>query len=224
MKYKQSDIHEVIGNFKKYSGARDRYSSFDYCYNYFFSTPGEGIVKDAERSCMALGFYLASWGMLRGSSFLLNKSAKYYEPLIKYIGNMDKSVWSIDIDTMEGENLKVVLSIYNDIKDLTIKDNNSHLTLTTKIMLGVFGFIPAFDQNFGNTFRLIFGEDCGFRSLNNNAVDCIRKFYLSNQEDIDRLAATTYTKSFQTGEATAIHYPKAKIIDMYGFQKSFKGD
>jgi len=157
--------------------------------------------------------------MLRGSSFLLGKSAKYYQPLIKYIGNIDKNVWTIDIDNMEDKNIQIVLNIYNDIKNITIEDNNSHLTLVTKIMLGVFGFIPAYDQYFGNTFREIFDSECGFRSVNENSLKCIREFYINNKVDIDSLSAATFTKNFHTGQPTDINYPKAKIIDMYGFQK-----
>ncbi len=45
-----------------------RYASFDYCFNYFQSfrtRPGE-LVSPAnlEQSCLQLGFYLASWGII----------------------------------------------------------------------------------------------------------------------------------------------------------------
>ena len=69
-----------------------RYASFDYCFNYFQEKHKNGeiktIVKDSKNiqlSCLQLGFYLASWGMYRGSTFLLQKSVKIFEPLIKYI-------------------------------------------------------------------------------------------------------------------------------------------
>ncbi|EKM28037.1 hypothetical protein VCHENC02_6024, partial [Vibrio harveyi] len=39
-------------------------------------------MGDMEKSCLALGFYLASWGMFRGSSFMLEKSAKNFENLV----------------------------------------------------------------------------------------------------------------------------------------------
>ncbi|MFP4460510.1 MAG: hypothetical protein ACLFSQ_13095 [Candidatus Zixiibacteriota bacterium] len=87
----------------------------------------------------------------------------------------------------------------------------------TKILLGVFGFIPAFDNYFGNTFRAISGGQCGFRSVNEKSLSFIKEFYDSNKSTIDRLSDETYTTDFITGEKTNINYPRAKIIDMYGF-------
>jgi len=37
--------------------------------------------------------------------------------------------------------------------------------------------------------------------------------------EIDALSAETQTIDFKTGNPTGIHYPKAKIIDMYGWIK-----
>ena len=165
---------------------------------------------------MTLGFYLASWGMLRGSSFLLGKSAKYYVPLIEYVAGLDEKIWEIDADTLR-DNISDVLAIYGQIKSLTVKGNNSHLTLVTKIMLGVFGFIPAYDLYFCNTFRKIFGESHGFRSVNKRSLGAICDFYEDNKTEIDFAAASLFTRDFLTGQLTAHNYPKSKIIDMYGF-------
>ena len=88
-------------------------------------------------------------------------------------------------------------------------------------MLGVFGFIPAFDNYFGNTFRGIF-NDCGFRSINYKSLDCIQQFYEHNKEDIDNLASQTFITDFKSGTKTNSQYTKAKIIDMYGFTKGLK--
>jgi hypothetical protein len=45
-----------------------------------------------QLSCLHLSFYLASWGMFRGSSFLLEKSAKFFEPLVRTISSIDAKV------------------------------------------------------------------------------------------------------------------------------------
>ena len=82
MPYKQNDIKAVVLKFQCENSPTERYSSFDYCYNYFSQTSPDALLKNMEKSCLAIGFYLASWGMFRGSSFLLQKSVKYYEPLI----------------------------------------------------------------------------------------------------------------------------------------------
>ena len=214
------DIETIVNEFKSQSNPDDRYSSFDYCYNYF-RTSGD-LSQDIEKSCLALGFYLASWGMLRGSSFLLQKSAKHFEPTIRYIAALDKSVWYIDVDKYDDKNIKTIIKIYSDIRSLLIINNNSDLTLVTKVLLGIFGFIPAFDNYFCNSFREISGGQCGFRKVNEKSLLHIRRFYESNKNAIDKLSAETFTKDFLTGQDTTVNYPKAKIIDMYGFTAGLK--
>jgi len=95
MKYQQNDIGEMVMTFQIANNPTDRYASFDFCYHYFRRSSSRDLLHDMEKSCLVIGFYLASWGMLRGSSFLLNKSAKYYEPLIEYIANLDEEIWDI---------------------------------------------------------------------------------------------------------------------------------
>ena len=81
------------------------------------------------------------------------------------------------------------------------------LTLITKIMLGVFGNIPAFDTYFVTAF--------GVRSLNQNSLRKIKDFYDANRVQIDELDIRT--KDFHTSGLTHRMYPKAKIIDMIWF-------
>jgi hypothetical protein len=56
--------------------------------------------------------------------------------------------------------------------------------------------------------------------VNRDSLRCIKSFYESNKEDIDSLADSTYTFDFLTGQRSQVKYTKAKIIDMYGFNKS----
>ncbi|ERP96146.1 hypothetical protein Q674_05110 [Acinetobacter sp. COS3] len=212
---KVENLTAMIDVFKAQSEPIDRYTSFDYCYNYFKTT--EDLTADLEKSCLVLGFYLASWGMLRGSSFLLQKSIKYFQPLIEYYAKLDKAVWEIDIDQYSNENIEQIMDIYDKTKGLIIADNRTHLTLVTKILLGVFGFIPAFDQYFCQTFRKLSNNKCGFRVVNPTSLALLNEFYLSNKLEIDEVSENTYTKDFKTGDKTDISYPKAKIVDMYGF-------
>ena len=184
--------------------------------NYYFLN-SEDLTEDIEKSCLVFGFYLASWGMYRGSSFLLQKSVKYFEPTIQYVSKLDKSVWTIDIDNYNSVNMATIQSIYAEIKSRIVSNDNADLTLVTKILLGIFGFVPAFDNYFCDTFRNISKGECGFRKLNTNSLSVIRNFYEANRASIDDLSKQTFTTNFLTGEKTKINYPKAKIVDMYGF-------
>jgi hypothetical protein len=51
-----------------------RYRSWEHCYRYFRQVGGtarEVIAADPDHAALVLGFYMASWGMYPGASFLL---------------------------------------------------------------------------------------------------------------------------------------------------------
>jgi len=206
----------IEGNGK--SGGRnpnERYASFDYCYNYFQSFREKGCIEkiaskeNIETSCLHLGFYLASWGMLRGSSFLLEKSIKHYIPLIRNIVKFDKRIWEIDVDRYTDENIELLL----ECRDMICKSlgNSSKLTdtLTTKIMLGVFSNVPAYDDFFRKGFSV--------HSFGKKTLKMIAKFYDYNKSTIDKYRIRTF--DFSTGKETKRYYTKAKIIDMICFME-----
>ena len=215
---KQDNFDEIINNFLKLANPEHRYSSFDYCYNYFFTV--DDLTKDMEKSCLELAFYLTSWGMFRGSSFLLQKSAKHFVKTVEYINSLDKNIWEIDVDKYNYENINKIIEIYNKIDKISVIGWSRSLTLVTKILLGVFGFVPAYDQYFCDTFRTISKGKCGFRSFNKESLTIIKKFYDQNKDKIDSISNKTFTYDFKTRKKTSIKYTKAKIIDMYGFSLS----
>jgi hypothetical protein len=102
---------DIDRNLKAYLGAREptaRYTSFDYCFNHFQSHHDLGFAELAsasgmELSCLHLGFYLASWGMLRGSSVLLRRSIKHFTPVIEVIAAAEMNIWEIDAHTYTDE-------------------------------------------------------------------------------------------------------------------------
>ena len=95
------DIEANLVAFTDDLGPDARYASFDYCFNYFRSfrerdrTADIAAPRNLQMSCLQLGFYLASWGMLRGSSTLLRKSARHYEPVIDVIAAAPAEVWIV---------------------------------------------------------------------------------------------------------------------------------
>jgi hypothetical protein len=242
-KLKRDDIEKTIENFLSLKGvdekdfSKHRYSSFDYCYNYFCNNKGK-LANDMEKSCLTLAFYLASWGMYRGSSSILQKSVKHFEPLIEDIEKIhskdkdlfaelkidnDTDLWKIDVDNYDDKNIKTLIHLYDHIETIlgkSKKGKDASVTLVTKIMLGVFGTVPAYDRLFQDSFSDISGRDCCFTSFNDDSLNTIKAFYEVNKDVIDKLADETYTYDFRTGEKTKRQYTKAKIIDMYGFQLS----
>lgn len=230
--YKVDDIGVYLEAFKKDLAADERYASFDYCYRYFKENDAVFLEENLEKSCLMVGFYLASWGMLRGASFLLQKSASYYQPLVRIIikeKQEAENLWSIDVVDYK-EKGEQILKVYYEIKNTFIhfdksKNSPAHLTLATKILLGVFGVVPAYDQYFKLAMKNVVGIDCAFTSFNQKSLDKIQEFYEDNYKQIDELSESISVISFDTGKAVkGFCYPKAKIIDMYGFSKGLEMD
>jgi hypothetical protein len=82
----------------------ERFASFDYCFNYFQGFRKRNCIEKLcnpdyiQESCLQIAFFLASWGMFRGASPLLQKSSKFYNQLIETIAETNGSrLWRIDL-------------------------------------------------------------------------------------------------------------------------------
>lgn len=219
---------KIIKAINKYSFGKSpyhRYASFDYCYGYFNSFKNKKLIsseKNIEMSCLHLVSYLASWGMYRGSSFLLReKSIKYFEDLIRWISNSPREYWKIDVSNYDTKNISVLLEIYSSISGILNLSKNRAPILATKIMLGVFGNTPAYDENFRQTFSKYFNSKPGFTRYNEESLKAIKKFYNENNRLIDNLSLGNKLLNFITSKENEMLYTRAKIIDMIGFGYSF---
>lgn len=145
--------------------------------------------------------------MLRGSSFLLEKSARFYQPMIENIAYADRRLWDLDVDIYTDENISLLLEFEKTIAKSLCKERGLTDTLVTKIMLGVFGNVPAYDDFFRKGFGV---HSFGFKTLR-----IIKRFYDDNKQEIDSVDIRTF--DFISEKETNRHYSKAKIIDMVGF-------
>jgi hypothetical protein len=207
-------IQRNVAVFMGHRGPGQRYASFDYCFNYFQAFREQNqIGRIAERdkvqlSCLQLGFYLASWGMFR-SSALRTRSLKQFEPVIELIAHTPRRTWDIDAQCYSTETCSQLTSTAAEIRSaLQYPDGEWPTnTLVTKIMLGVFGNVPAFDNYVVAGLRAagLIGR-FGF-----NALSAIGKFYQDHHEQIDQHRG--YTLDFGTGTLTERRYTRAKVID-----------
>ena len=53
--------------------------------------------------------------------------------------------------------------------------------------------------------------------VSKKSLDCLSEFYEANRLEINKISGRTRTYDFTTGKKTKLKYPKAKIVDMYGF-------
>nr|WP_263323556.1 hypothetical protein [Neobacillus sp. Marseille-Q6967] len=120
-----------------------------------------------DHACLHFAFYLASWGMLRGGAFVLQKDYRIHQYFLnnvvknpkydKYFDGelqlqMNQSTFQ-GLDILINETtyayIKNIPQINGDDKDLTVTD-----TLASKILLGVYRNVPAYDRYFKEGLRL----------------------------------------------------------------------
>lgn len=180
-----------------------------------------------ERSCTTLFAFLASWGMLRGPSDLLQKSPSALIPLLEAI-NGRKEWWEIDVNRYGNKTIaNQLIDCFSTISETLrgILEQKQTVTLITKIMLGVFSNVPAFDKYFTDGMKLSGFIANHFNSQNytentfERAMDDIRKLYETHEEAIHTRKIPLL--NFDGSESSRT-YNYAKIIDMYGFQKGLE--
>jgi len=208
---------DLDANLRRYLDGRkpnERYASFDYCFNYFQSFRESGDVSalaspaNGQLSCLQLGFYLASWGMFRGSAELLQKSARHLMPVIEVVARTDTPFWELDAHCYTESNIQRLWELAGTIRQA--QPGMSDI-LVTKIMLGVFGSVPAFDTNFRRGCRVA----SIVATFGPRALRKIGAFYQDNAEVIDGYRVPTL--EFVSGEHTQRRYTRAKVIDMAFF-------
>lgn len=205
---------DVGGNVRTYLAGRkasERYASFDYCFNHFQSFRVGNRAADLagspaalQYSCLQLGFYLASWGMLRGSTDLLQRSVKVFQPLIEAISVAPAAIWLTDANSYSSDTWLVLREFAHTVR--TCLPGASDI-LVTKIMLGVFGCVPAFDT--------YFRQGSGLSTFGESALLRVRHFYDENSDTIEAFRVPTL--DFATGRDTSLRYTRAKVIDMIFF-------
>lgn len=66
------------------SDNHSRYQSWEHCYKNFVAYKDKELTEEVvDYLSLHLAFYLASWGMLRGSSFLLQKDYTVHKDTVK---------------------------------------------------------------------------------------------------------------------------------------------
>ena len=193
-----------------------RFKSWEYCFNEF-AQPDPNVDLPLH-----LAFYLASFGMYRGSSGLLQKSYKIHEEAVRIICNekWDSLRCSANNEFEENKigdiiNLKECLSKY--YKSIGYNRNGETQisptdTLISKILLGTLGCVPAYDNYF---VKGLISRNIWAGRFNRDSLIKLNEFIISNNEDIE-------TAKRHALEFTGVFYPKMKIIDMYFWQSGFE--
>lgn len=89
--------------------------------------------------------------MLRGSSHRLQRSARFLTPVVELLVASGPGFWEIDAICYDGPTIQRLLDTRSMIGGVIGSTSD---TLVTKVMLGVFGCVPAFDSNFKLGFEV----------------------------------------------------------------------
>lgn len=213
-----NNLTDPVPNIQKFMSNRNadaRYASFDHCFNYFQEHGESGQTASLasqsgmQMSCLHLGYYLASWGMFRGKAALLQHSSRALLPAVEMIANAPPIMWTTDVVDYDKNRIEAILKFKDTLKKVVPGGQSD--TLTSKIMLGVFGCVPAFDRYFRKGFHV--------SSFSQSALFEVRDYYNKHKEIIEGYRA--YTIGFD-GKLTKRLYTQAKVIDMIFFIEGAK--
>ena len=194
----------------------DRYRSWEHCYSHFMTARKENDVN-LDYLSLQLAFYLASWGMYRGSSFLLQKDYRVHIPVVREIlSNIYDSLAGIECKDFKNEtNQKLLKEINEFIANYydEIRREVRSSALITKILMGTLGCVPAYDRYFVKGIR---SQKIASGTYNIKSILQLVDFYEKNIEQLDSVQ-----KNFNVADML---YPQMKILDMGFWQIGFDQD
>ena len=150
------------------SDPHHRLHSWTHCHDHFRRARRAHLLNprlsknEIESAALHLGFYLASWGMYRGRSFLLWKDYKIHRYAVRIIMRpAHHDLWDIRISKLNDEKINRIVDLSKELKLIypkKVKMVNGKRksvrvtdTLVTKILLGTLCCTPAYDRNFKQT-------------------------------------------------------------------------
>lgn len=201
-----------------------RSRSWEHCYRVFRDARTDPS-PDYDYLSLHLAFYLASWGMYRGSSFLLQKDYKVLVSIVEEILKPEYDclfgVACADLRESEVqdrlENLNKYIAkhfepIRNEVAGRAVASQVSPV-LITKILMGTLGCVPAYDRFFQDGAKYLGLEHNSYKE---NSLLELTDIY---EEHNDRLEEAR--RGMRVGD---LIYPQMKLLDMgfwqIGFEKS----
>ena len=197
-----------------------RYKSWNICHQSFNAS------TQTETHTLELAFYLASWGMYRGSSGLLHKNHLIHKGAVDILfSNEGQALKCNAKNEVIRTNITDILNLKNKLakhySKITFtrgaekpKPISPTDTLISKILLGTLGCVPAYDRYFIDGLKE--------RNINNTNFNCtslneLFDFIDKNKEEIQDVQKLILAK-------TKEHYPIMKILDMFFWQIGYDKD
>lgn len=191
-----------------------RSRSWEHCYRVFRDARTDPS-PDYDYLSLHLAFYLASWGMYRGSSFLLQKDYKVLVPVVKEIlkPEYDCLFGVACADLRESEVQDSLEKLCADIAEHfgPIRDevagrkvaSSVSPVLITKILMGTLGCVPAYDRFFVDGIKKY------KVTTQEYSLDSVLRLVDFYEEHNDRLEEAR--RAMQSDD---LIYPQMKLLDM----------
>ena len=191
-----------------------RSRSWEHCYRVFRDARTDPS-PDYDYLSLHLAFYLASWGMYRGSCFLLQKDYKVLSPIVEEIlmPEYDCLFGLACTDVREPEVQLMLETVYDYIADHfdPIREEIAGRKVTTpvspvlitKILMGTLGCVPAYDRFFVDGIKkhkVTTGE------YSPESVLRLVDFYEAHNDRLEEAR-----RGF---EVDGLVYPQMKLLDM----------
>ena len=201
-----------------------RSRSWEHCYRVFRDARTDPS-PDCDYLSLHLAFYLASWGMYRGSSFLLQKDYRVLVPIVEKILKSEYDclfgVACADLREFEVQDrleklYKCIAKYFGPIRDEVAGRkvaSSVSPVLITKILMGTLGCVPAYDRFFqdGVAKYKVTTQEYSVKSVL-RLVD----FYEAHNDRLEEAR-----RGMRTDD---LIYPQMKLLDMgfwqVGFEKS----
>lgn len=204
-----------------------RYRSWEYCYTQFYEARKNPERANVDNLSLHLAFYLASWGMYRGSSFLLQYDYTIHTSVVKEILKSEYStLFGLECKELNNEQTSSLLkkldseisTIYNpfrlELKETEVTQDISNI-LVSKVLLGTLGCVPAYDRFFVDAVKK---NKVTTGNYNIASLQKLIKFYEEHQEKLENLRSEFLIKYEFDGEEKTLDYPQMKLLDI-GFWK-----
>ena len=222
------EIIKSLNEFYKSTGKDNhRFLSWEHCYEHFYLARNES--PNVDYLSLQLAFYLASSGMYRGSSFLLQCDYKVHIPAVeeilkpKYNCLQDlkcsEFLNNINVQKCFNELVNELTKIYNRVREAVHNNSDTQKNpdtstqkisdiLITKILLGTLGCTPAYDRFFNIGVKQTDVLEKGEFSLSLNSIRKLAEFYKNNAQFFEMERVKIHTKNKK------IIYPQMKLLDM----------
>ena len=198
-----------------------RSRSWEHCYRVFRDARTDPS-PDCDYLSLHLAFYLASWGMYRGSCFLLQKDYKVLVPIVdKVLKPEYDCLFGIACEGLrDPEVQKRLTTVYDSIaehfrpirKEVAGREVSTPMSpvLITKILMGTLGCVPAYDR--------FFQDGAKYLGLEHNSYKESSLLELADiyEEHNDRLEEAR--RGMRTED---LIYPQMKLLDMGFWQIGF---